>query len=204
MPGWIQTLLGHYGYSIVFLAVLLNELAPPIPGETLLLGAGWLCADGALSLGWVITLGAVACFLGGDLGYWMGRRVGWKIIRRSRWLRSKPERIDWTRRFLKKNGAKAVFFARLVSLMHPVTGLFAGIFRVRFRPFLVYNLLGSTAYAAIYASLGYFFGESWEIAGLWLGRAALYGLAVLLTVLLLATALRRPLPLLMAHLTRRR
>lgn len=192
MPDWVETLLANYGYPVILAVVLLNNIGIPAPGDTLLLGAGWLCADGVFSLGWVITWGAFACFLGGTLGYWMGRRAGRRMLLKSRWFRLKPERIEWMERFLKKHGAKAVFFARFVALVHPVTGLLAGMGKMPFRPFLFFNFVGSVAYAFCYTSAGYFFGGSWDLLEGWAGKAAVYSLASLLLFAFLVYFLRRP------------
>lgn len=195
MPEWVEVLLNNYGYPVIFLGVFLNNIGLPVPGDTLLLGAGWLCADGVFSLSWVITLGAFSCFLGGTLGYWMGRKAGPRFLLKSRWFRLKPERIDWMERFLKKHGAKAVFFARFVALVHPVTGLLAGMGRMPWRPFLFYNLAGSVAYAFCYASAGYFFGGSWDLLEGWAGKAAVYSLTSLLLFAVIVFFLRRPVSL---------
>lgn len=200
MPEWIETLLGNYGYPIIFLIVFLNNIGIPAPGDTLLLGAGWLCADGVFSLGWVITWGGLACFWGGTLGYWMGRRVGRRFLLRFRWLRLKPKRIEWMEKFLKKYGTKAVFFARFMALVHPVTGLLAGMGRMPFRSFLFFNIVGSMAYAFSYASAGYFFGGSWDLLEELAGKAAVYSLASLLLFAFLAYFLRRPSSLLLERL----
>jgi membrane protein DedA with SNARE-associated domain len=85
-----------------------------------------------------------------------------------------------------------------VALVHPVTGLFAGVGRMRPLPFLFFNLLGSAAYALLYASLGYFFGESWDLIKEWMGRAGVLSLAGLLILAGLAYLIRRRFPSLLS------
>lgn len=203
MLDWLENVLGDYGYPLVFLAVLLNNLGVPVPGDSFLLAAGWLCAEGYFPFGGMVAVGTAACFLGGTAGYEMGRRVGRKMLRRSRWFRLKPERFDRMDRFFKKYGAKAVFFARFVALVHPVTGLLAGMGRIPRRPFLFYNLAGSAAYALIYVSAGYLFGDSWNLLAHWAGRAAVYTLAAVLALVLFNFLLRQPLGLFWERLSRK-
>jgi membrane protein DedA with SNARE-associated domain len=135
--------------------------------------------SGLLSLAWTLGAGTIACFLGGLLSYWAGRRAGRKILYRVPFLRITPERAGQFERFLKKHGAKAVFFARFLAILHPVTGLLAGIGKIPLRSFLAYNLAGSAAYVLTYTLLGYFFGSSWDVLRIWMGRAAAFAILIL-------------------------
>jgi len=79
MLAWLQSLLPHiphYGYVFVFLVVFLNNIGVPLPGETILLGAGFVLGRIAVSLAPPMLAGTMACFLGGICSFWMGRRVG--------------------------------------------------------------------------------------------------------------------------------
>lgn len=204
MPDWLQTLLSDYGYWIVFTVIFFNNIGLPVPGDTFLLGAGFLTAEDMFHLPVTIAVAATACFLGGDIGYWVGWRFGRKVLARIGFLRMTPEKIDQVELFLKRRGAKAVFFARFVALVHPVTGLLAGVGGVGWGPFLAYNFLGSMAYAVTYALLGYFFGESWELLRHWLGRTAVYSLALLVTIIFLTLILRRPVAMLLERFSKKR
>ncbi len=195
MPDWLQTLLENYGYLAVFIAVFLNNVGIPLPGDTFLLGAGFLSEDGMFSPGILIVLGASACFLGGTFGYIVGRKLGRKMLLRSRWVTLNPKQIEQVEGFFKRYGARAVFFSRFVALAHPLTGLLAGMGKTPFRPFLFYNFLGSVAYALCYTYLGYFFGASWEILKNWMGRAGLVSLVLVLAFALATFLLRRPVAL---------
>ena len=199
MPEWIQGPLAHYGYAILFLAIFLNNSGIPLPGDSFLLGAGLLAQQGTLSLPWVIVFGALACFSGCTAGYWLGHQLGRKIILQSRWLRLTPEKVGQMDAFLKKHGLKTIFFSRFVALLHPVTGLLVGISKTPLKPFLFYNLAGSLVYALCYSLLGYFFGQSWEVLKHWVGRGALYALALLVVFILLTLLLRYPLSALFAR-----
>ena len=186
---WLRSLLPHlphYGYVIVFIVVFLNNIGFPLPGETILLGAGFILGKTAGSLWQHWAGGAVACFLGGICSLWLGRRLGDSGIEKIRWLRLTPERIKWPDRFFKRHGAKAVFIARFIALFPPVmANLLAGMTKMPWRIFLFFNLTGSAVYAATYILIGYFFGKKWKLLEAWLGPTALYlivagiGLAVL-------------------------
>ncbi len=203
MPEWLLTFLTDYGYWFIFLVVFLNNAGFPIPGDVTALGGGVLVQNGNLSLWSVVTTAAVACFLGGTFSYGVGKKLGRGVLERSRWMRMTPERLDQTERFFKKHGPKVVFFARFVALVHPITGLLAGVGKMPFRPFLIYNLAGSFAYALSYTLAGYFFGASWDVLKVWVGRGALYFLLVVLVLFFFSRLLRDPLHQLMVHWSRR-
>ncbi len=190
MIHWLQSLLAHQGYWVVFLVVFLNNLCFPVPGDSMLLGGGFLAAKGILFLWAVIAAGTGGCFLGGIGGYWLGERFGRRFLRKNRWLQITPERVEQMERFFAKFGAKVVFFARFVALLHPVTGLLAGMGKTPFRPFLFYNLAGAFAYSTLYALVGYFFGQRWELFKSWIGPVALYSLLIAAALFSLGLFLR--------------
>jgi membrane protein DedA with SNARE-associated domain len=178
MLNWLHSLLPHiprYGYVLVFIVVFLNNIGAPLPGETILLGAGFILGRAAGSLWEPATAGTVACFLGGICSFWLGRRLGDSGLEKVHWLHLTPEKLEWPNRFFKRHGAKAVFFARFVALFPPAAGnLLAGMSKIPWRIFLFYNLTGSAVYTTSYILIGYFFGKQWKHFEAWLGPTALY------------------------------
>jgi len=178
MLHWLQSLVADYGSWIVFTVLFLNNTGFPVPGDTILLAAGFFVEKGHLSLWAVFFSGIAGCFMGANCGYWIGLRFGHPLMEKMKWLKSNPEKIKRIEDFFKKHGPKAVFFARFVALLHPVIGLLAGTGRTPLKPFLVYNLAGSAAYVFIYVFAGYFFGSKWGLVKLWIGDGALYALLI--------------------------
>jgi membrane-associated protein len=178
MLHWLDSLLPHvphYGYVLVFVVVFLNNIGFPLPGETILLGAGFILGKAAASLWQPMAAGTVACFLGGTCSFWLGRRLGHSGLEKVRWLHLTPEKVKWPERFFKRYGAKAVFIARFIALFPPVAAnLLAGMSKMRWREFLFYNLAGSVAYTIAYILVGYFFGKKWKQLEAWLGPTLLY------------------------------
>ena len=182
---WLQSLLAHYGYLAVFAALFINNLGVPFPGTTMLLGAGLLAGEGILSLPWTVLVATLACFLGSNGGYWLGRRYGENLLEKIHWLRLTHRRIKHLEKFFKRYGAKGVFFARFVALLHPLIGLMAGTGKTPGGPFLIYNLAGSAVYALLYASAGDVFGSRWGLHGIWTVHITLYGVLLLAVAALL-------------------
>jgi membrane protein DedA with SNARE-associated domain len=198
MLPWLHSLLPHlphYGYLLVFIVVFLNNIGIPLPGDTILLGAGFILGKNAVSLWQPMAAGTAACFLGGIWSFWLGRRLGHSGLKKIRWLHFTPERIRRVEGFFKRNGAKTVFIARFIALLPPVAAnLLAGMAKMPWRVFLFYNLTGSAVYATSYILIGYFFGKKWKLLEAWLGPTALYLMvAGIVLVVALGVVFRRSL-----------
>jgi membrane protein DedA with SNARE-associated domain len=204
MLHWLHSLLPHiphYGYVLVFLVVFLNNLGVPLPGETILLGAGFILGKAADSLWQPMAAGTAASFLGGICAFGLGRRLGHGGLEKIHWLHLTRERLKWPEGFFKRHGAKAVFIARFIALFPPVAAnLLAGMTKMRWRVFLFYNLTGSAAYAASYILLGYFFGKKWKLLQAWLGPTALYLILAGIALVVLGVIFRHSLSGLWARL----
>jgi membrane protein DedA with SNARE-associated domain len=182
--------MAHNGYLVVFIVVFLNNIGIPVPGDTILLGGGFLVGKGMLSLWAVVVIGTSACFLGSSGAYWFGLRFGRRFLKKIKWFRGNPGSVEKMDHFFEKYGPKVVFFARFVALLHPVTGLLAGTWKTPLCPFIFYNLAGSAAYTLIYTSAGYFFGQKWEIFKSWIGPVAFYAFLIAAALLILFLFLR--------------
>src|SRR5436309_1718829 len=188
MPVLLANLLARYGYAIVFLGVFLESAGVPVPGETVLLAAGFFASQGTFALPWVIGLGIGAAILGDNVGYWIGRRAGRPLVERyGRLVGLTPGRIAAFDAFFQRHGARTVFLARFVTGLRVVAALFAGVARLPWSEFLLYNAAGALVWATTVTLAGYFFGRSWELLHRWFGRAALFGAA--LAIALAGTAL---------------
>jgi len=189
MLHWLHSLLPHiphYGFVLVFMVAFLNNLGFPLPGETILLGAGFVSGKTADSLWPPVAAGTVACFLGGIGAFWLGRRVDRARLEKIHWLHLTSERLKWPEQFFQRHGPKTVFIARFIFLFPPVVvNLLAGMAKMSWRPFLFYNLTGSAAYSTTYILIGYFFGKKWKQLAAWLAPTALDLIiaAIILTVL---------------------
>ena len=197
MFDWLRSILPympHYGYALVFIVVFLNNIGLPLPGETILLGAGFILGKTASTLWPPLVAATVACFLGGICSFWMGRRLGQSGLEKIHWLHLTPKRLKWPERFFKRHGAKAVFIARFIALFPPVVAnLLAGMSKMPWHIFLFFNLTGSAVYATVYILLGYFFGKQWKLLQAWLGPTMLYLILTGIVLIVLGVMFRHPL-----------
>src|SRR5581483_2431060 len=147
----------------------------------------------AISLWEPMVAGTAACFLGGTWSFWLGRRLGYRGLKKIRWLHITPARVQWVEGFFKRHGPKAVIIARFIALLPPVVAnLMAGMAKMRWGIFLFYNITGSALYVTSYILIGYFFGKKWKILMAWLGPAVLYWMFAGLILGVLGFLFRRP------------
>jgi len=184
----ILSLIEHYGYLVVLFGVMLESTGVPLPGETILLASGVLVQRGHLDLDDTIAFGILGAVVGDQIGYWVGREGGRPFVLRSgRYVFITQERLGRAEAFFARHGGKAVFLARFFSGLRVFGALVAGISRMRWGTFILYNVLGGALWATAVVLLGYFLGSSIGLVERWLGRVSilLIGMLVFLIVLYL-------------------
>jgi membrane-associated protein len=153
--------LERYGYWTVGAALLLENAGVPVPGETILLVASVFAnTHHTLSLPAIIVVGIAAAAMGDNVGYAVGHWGGRPLLDRySRFFRMHPESIRRGERLLERYGAVAVFLARFIFGLRIVAGPMAGVLKMPWRRFLVFNALGAVTWVTVIASIGYLFGR---------------------------------------------
>ena len=179
--------LGHWGYVVVFLVVMLEcqvLLGLFMPGESLVMVSGFFAGQGAFNPVVLIVVVAGAAIVGDSIGYELGRYLGrsWLASRRSRRKRSGSwaGRLARVERMFVRHGGKAVFASHFLHVMRALMPFVAGASRMRYLRFLAFNSAGCAVWATLFVLLGYFLGANWTVAAHWVGRA---GAVVMLAVL---------------------
>jgi len=154
----------HYGYWAVAVALLLENAGAPAPAETILLLASFLAySQHGLQLAWIIVVGTIAATLGDNLGFALGYYGGRPLLERYQSVfRIKGKTLTQGERLFARFGAVTVFFARFIFGMRIIAGPLAGVLRMPWRRFLVFNFLGAVLWVTTISSAGYFFGQHWE------------------------------------------
>jgi membrane protein DedA with SNARE-associated domain len=176
--------LTAYGYAVVFVLIALESVGIPLPGETALLTASALAAQGRLRIALVIATASLAAIIGDNVGYWIGRRGGPALVARfGRVLRVDQHAMDRVRTFFAEHGAKTVFLGRFVALVRTWTALVAGAAQMPYGSFTAYNALGGVVWSICFGSIGYVFGRNLPLVERYVGRTGLVliAVAVLLT-----------------------
>ncbi len=157
----LQHILVTYGYWAVFVFVAIESIGIPFPGETMLLVAA-IDAGATHQLSIVLVILAATCgaILGDNLGFWIGREGGFRLVRRyGHYIRLNERKLKVGLYLFRKHGGKVVFFGRFVAVLRAWAAFLAGVNRMQWSRFLLFNALGGMVWATLYGLGGYFLGE---------------------------------------------
>ena len=181
-----------YGYPLVFLGVLLENIGVPLPGETVLIIAGFLASPAGkerFSLFWIIPIAFAAAVIGSNLGYWFGLRWARPRLKKSqRFLFLTPERLKVIEGYFNRYGIWTVVLCRFVTGVRVICALAAGVAAMPWPKFFLGSTLGAAAWAVLISLLGYFFGRSWKLIHHYLGLDAWIAIAGIVAILLIRYA----------------
>jgi membrane protein DedA with SNARE-associated domain len=163
----------HYGLVFLFAIVCLESAGLWLPGETALIAAAVYAANGHLSIAGVIAVATAAAIVGDNIGYWLGREVGRRVLYRFERLRRFADRImPPAERFFARHGGKAVFLARFFGGLRVTGAWMAGITRMKWWRFLVWNAAGGVVWAVGVGLVAYYAGKAAADA---IARYGVYG-----------------------------
>lgn len=160
---FLRNAVVQYGYWAVGGTLLLENAGVPVPGETVLLLASFLAySEHDLRLPWIIVVGTIAATLGDNLGFALGHHGGRPLLARYQSIfRIQNSTIKGGEWLFARYGALTIFFARFVFGMRVIAGPLAGVLRMPWKRFALFNFLGAALWVSVISSVGYFFGRHW-------------------------------------------
>ena len=188
--------LGLFVYWLVLLISFAESLAVVgefVPGGILVVLAGFLSAQGYLDLGDLIWFAAIGAILGDSLSYWLGSK-GTRFFRNENRI-LKLSHLEKGEHFFKKHGEKSILLGRFIGPMRPIVPFVAGLFRMRQRTFLLWNIVSGFLWAAGYLLLGYLFGGAANIIEVWATRAGFFAFIALISIFVLWFLIKRSKPI---------
>jgi len=153
---------GTWTYLFLFLIIFCETalvVTPFLPGDSLLFVAGALRATRSLDLGTTLLLLSVAAILGDTVNYWIGHFLGPKFFQEKYRRILKPEYLKRTHSFFEKHGAKAIILARFFPIIRTFAPFMAGIGKMNYKKFFLYNVAGGLLWIFSMTLAGYFFGN---------------------------------------------
>ncbi len=161
-----------YGYWVVFFGVMLENAGLPVPGETILLIAGYFASTGRFNLALVMLIAGCGAVVGDNIGFAIGHRYGRGfLLRVGRYVFLTPKRFAHIENYFQKYGNKTILVARFITGLRVFAALLAGASNMRWRTFLAYNVAGAFLWSIVITSLGFFFGQSLPLLMKWVGRS---------------------------------
>jgi membrane protein DedA with SNARE-associated domain len=159
----LQQILSVWGYLAVFAFVAIEYTGIPFPGETMLITAAIYAGAGHLSIAGVIAAAALGSLFGGTSGYWIGRTGGRKLaLRYGKYVRLDDGRLGRAEHFFQHYGDKAVFFGRFIAVLRAWSTFLAGVNRMPWAKFVVFNTAGSVCWSAAIGILAFKLGQNFE------------------------------------------
>jgi membrane-associated protein len=156
----------HYGGLTLLLFVVFAETGLLIgfflPGDSLVFISGMICVSkpevlGVSLLGLIILMSGAA-ILGNITGYWFGHKVGPPLFKRQDSLIFKKKYLEVTKAFYDKNGGKTLIMGRFLPIIRTFAPILAGVIKVDFKIFMIYNFIGAIAWIGLLSGIGYYLG----------------------------------------------
>ena len=180
--------------AIIGLLALLETAAfagLAVPGETAVVLGGVVAFEGRIPVAVMAASAVVGAILGDSIGFYLGRRLGTRVLDGRIGRLIGRERVDRSMARIRAGGIKAVILGRFVGVLRAVMPFTAGASGMRYSRFLVASVLGATAWGTGFTLLGYFAGNSWQRIEGYVGRASTVLAVVLVTVVVLVVLARK-------------
>ena len=159
---WLDHLFSEYGYAVVGIGVMLEATGLPLPGESLMIAAAlYAAATHRLDIFVIVPVAAVGAIVGDQIGYFIGRSVGFRVLARfGRRVGLSEERLELGRYLFRRYGGRVVFLGRFVAVLRTFVALLAGANRMAWHSFLIWNALGGIGWTSLYGFGAYVLGDA--------------------------------------------
>ena len=187
----------HYGGLWLLLFVVFAETGLLVgfflPGDSLIFISGLLCATKPdllnISLTALLILLMLAAIIGNIFGYWFGKKVGEKLYAKEDSLLFKKTHLITTKAFYDKHGGKALVLGRFLPIIRTFAPILAGVIKIDFKIFMVYNVVGAIGWIGSIASTAYFLGKKFPLIENYIGYIVI-GLILITTIPVALTYVR--------------
>jgi len=177
----LGALIQLVGYPGLFAAVFLESgvfFGFFLPGASMLFTAGLLSSQGFFNIRILIPLVTLAAILGDNVGYWFGAKVGFRLFLRPNSRFFRHEHLERAKKFYDAHGAQAIMLARFVPIIRTFAPIVAGVVRMDYRTFVLYNILGALVWAAGVSFAGYYLGARFPFVEQYFGPIILIIIAL--------------------------
>lgn len=150
---------GYFGiFSIVFLesGMMIGFF---FPGDSLLFTAGFLASQGIIDIKILIIGSFLAAVAGDSIGYYLGQKFGRKLFQKEKSIWFHKNHLVRAQKFYDKHGGKTIILARFIPVIRAFAPVVAGVGLMRYKSFVLYNLVGAVLWAIAIPLLGYYLGS---------------------------------------------
>jgi membrane-associated protein len=187
----------HYGGLWLLLFVVFAETGLFIgfflPGDSLIFISGLLCATKPhllnISIFWLIILLISSAVIGNIVGYWFGKKTGENLFQKKDTFLFKKKHLETTKLFYEKHGGKALILGRFLPIIRTFAPILAGVIKVDFKLFMIYNIAGASLWIISLTSIAFFLGIEFPQTEKYIGYIVI-GLIIITTIPVLITYLK--------------
>lgn len=187
----------HYGGLWLLLFVVFAETGLLVgfflPGDSLIFISGLLCATKPQLLGvsfpLLLVLLMLAAIIGNVFGYWFGRKAGETLYKKEDSFFFRKKHLITTNAFYEKHGGKTLILGRFLPIIRTFAPILAGVIKIDFKTFMIYNVIGAVAWIGSIASIAYYLGIKFPGIEKYLGYIII-GLIVITAIPVLLTYLK--------------
>ena len=187
----------HYGGLWLLLFVVFAETGLFIgfflPGDSLIFISGLLCATKPhllnISIFWLIILLISSAVIGNIVGYWFGKKTGENLFQKKDTFLFKKKHLETTKLFYEKHGGTALIFGRFLPIIRTFAPILAGVIKVDFKLFMIYNIAGASLWIISLTSIAFFLGIEFPQTENYIGYIVI-GLIIITTIPVLITYLK--------------
>jgi membrane-associated protein len=148
-------------YAFLFVIAALDVIIPLVPSETSVILAGVLASTGDLHLVLVILFAAAGAIVGDNTAYWIGRKVGHRIV--DRWFKGeRRKQVDWAHKQVEERGGYLILIGRFIPGGRTAVTLSCGMLEMPWRRFIAWDVAAGLVWATYAALLGYVGGRTFE------------------------------------------
>ncbi|HVJ49259.1 VTT domain-containing protein [Desulfitobacterium sp.] len=160
---FITDLFNHYGYIVLFVALMLELIAFPTPGETLMTYCGFLVFQGKLNWGISIIVAALGVISGITISYFISRTFGTPFFQKyGSYIHLGPDKLEKTSQWFERYGNGLLVVAYFIPGVRHITGYFSGIAKIPYKKFALNAYIGAFIWTGTFISLGKILGSNWE------------------------------------------
>lgn len=155
--------IDQYGYFFLFFYLMLDLIALPLPGQSLMTYVGFLVYRGHLDLGTSIFIATLGSCVGMTITYFFGFKIGNPLLKKyGKFIRISPKRVEKTSEWYGRHGSKLLAIGYFIPGVRHFTGYLAGVARLRFRTFVLFAYSGAIVWTSSFILFGRLLGPQWD------------------------------------------
>ena len=164
LPGFLHSvapILDRWGYLALAAVMVVESFGVPAPGQTIMVAASIYSSTGRMNIYVVALVSFVTAVVGDNIGYWIGLRGGRKAVHRwGKYIFITPARLEKAEKFFARRGNRIIVVARFIDGLRQLNGVIAGITKMPWKTFLIYNAIGAAIWVGWWTTVAYLFGSN--------------------------------------------